>query len=140
MEGDMPSELKEPANEARPPAPPGTIDPREPIGDVPPCPAAGAAFRKPLIPGTAAATLLKFSGLNLLLANPKMAPAPPVACALVTPSCWVSWPTSSGLGFAAAAACACARAVPKSANTQAVIKHTIDEVCFLMLMTDLKVS
>jgi hypothetical protein len=64
------------------------MDPREPCAA--PAPVEGAAFRNPSMPGTAAATLLKSAGLNLLLAKPNIAPAPPVACAGVTFNCFVS--------------------------------------------------
>jgi hypothetical protein len=63
------------------------------------------------MPDTAAATLLKSPALKRLLAKPNKAPAPPIACFGVMESCFVSWPTSAGLGFLAVFVlelCACA--------------------------------
>jgi hypothetical protein len=47
---------------------------------------AGADFRRPFIPGTAADTLLNSSPLRRLLANANRAPAPPRACVRVMES------------------------------------------------------
>lgn len=49
-------------------------------------PDAGAAFNKPLIPGTAADNLLNSSALSRSLAREKSAPAPPRACGRVMES------------------------------------------------------
>src|SRR5215469_5445626 len=112
MSGDSPSFWNDCAAEAKPPTPPGKELERLEIPGMPPAfeLTDGAAFKKPLMPGTTADILLKSAALKLLLANPKSAPAPPVACEGVTESCLVSAPTSSGLGVFAAvvtAFCAC---------------------------------
>src|SRR5262245_23071870 len=77
ISGESPSDLKAPATEVSPPTPPGKAEPAEP--STPPLDL-GAAFSNPSIPGTAFATRLNSLGVNRLLARPKSAPAPPVAC------------------------------------------------------------
>src|ERR1700674_3958845 len=99
MSGERPNFWKDAATEARPFAPPGREPARPESPESPPDEVEGAAFSRPLMPGTAAATLLKFAALKRLLAKPNNAPAPPIACFGVMESCFVSWSTSAGLGF-----------------------------------------
>ena len=116
MEGDRPSFWNDWAVDAKPEVPPGKAPERLEIPGRPPpwWPAEGAAFKKPFMPGTTAATLRKSAAPKRLLANPKSAPAPPVACVGVIESCFVRSPTSSGLGaLDAALTLFCACAIPR---------------------------
>src|SRR5262252_1033573 len=98
MPGERPSFSNAPAVEASAPIPPGKEPPKlESADEALESSVDGAALRKLPIPGTAAATLLKSSGLNRLFARLNRVPAPPVACAGVIESCLVNWPTNSGL-------------------------------------------
>src|ERR1043165_724718 len=96
--GDIPNCLNEPATDAIAPALPGNIEPIELIASDEPSSGFGAAFNRPSIPGTAFESFRKSSGFSLVFATPNNAPLPPTACSGVIESCFVSWPTSSGLG------------------------------------------
>src|SRR4030095_5152176 len=76
-----------------------------------------AAFSKPSMPGTAFDNLRKSSGFSFVFANPKIAPAPPMACSGLIESCLVKFPTSSGLGFKPPGNCAFASALEAKKQT-----------------------
>ncbi len=59
--------------------------------------AIGAAFSRPSMLGTAAATFAKSAAGSLVLASPKSAPAAPSACFAVIPTSFATEPTISGL-------------------------------------------
>src|SRR5579864_843227 len=96
MSGERPNFWKDPATEASPLKFPNESDKPE----NPPNPLlAGAAFSKPSMPGTAAATLPNSAAVRRVLARPNRAPDPPLACAGVMESSFVSRPTRSGLAL-----------------------------------------